>query len=67
MTRSQRAPHRGTWSLRLAATSPEVLLGDVDGNLQRIRVALQDAVARGAQLIVLPELATSGYVFADRG
>ncbi len=66
MTRSQRAPHRGTWSLRLAATSPEVLLGDVDGNLQRIRVALQGAVARGAQLIVLPELATSGYVFADR-
>ena len=55
-----------TRSLRLAATSPEVLLGDVDGNLQRIRVALQGAVARGAQLIVLPELATSGYVFADR-
>ena len=66
MTRSQSAPQRVTWSLRLAATSPEVLLGDVDGNLQRIRVALQGAVARGAQLIVLPELATSGYVFADR-
>lgn len=66
MTRSQRAPHRGTWSLRLAATSPEIVLGDVDGNLQRVRVALQAAVARGAELIVLPELATSGYVFADR-
>jgi len=66
MTRSQRAPHRGTWSLRLAATSPRVILGDVDGNLQRVRVALQGAVARGAQLIVLPELATSGYLFADR-
>ena len=66
MTRSQSAPQRVTWSLRLAATSPEVLLGDVDGNLQRIRVALQGAVARGAQLVVLPELATSGYVFADR-
>ena len=66
MTRSQSAPQRVTRSLRLAATSPEVLLGDVDGNLQRIRVALQGAVARGAQLIVLPELATSGYVFADR-
>jgi predicted amidohydrolase len=52
--------------LRLAATSPRVVLGDVDGNLQRIRVALQGAVARGAQLIVLPELATSGYVFTDR-
>jgi predicted amidohydrolase len=65
MTSSQSAPQRVTRSLRLAATSPEVLLGDVDGNLQRIRVALQGAVARDAQLIVLPELATSGYMFAD--
>ena len=66
MTRSQSAPQRVNRSLRLAATSPRVVLGDVDGNLQRIRVALQGAVARGAQLIVMPELATSGYVFADR-
>jgi predicted amidohydrolase len=55
-----------TWSLRVAAASPEIRLGEVDGNLQRIRVALQVAAAGGAQLIVLPELATSGYVFADR-
>src|SRR3954462_4846021 len=55
-----------TRMLRVAATSPEIRLGEVDGNLQRIRVSLQGAVARGAQLIVLPELATSGYVFADR-
>jgi predicted amidohydrolase len=66
MTGSQSDPQRVTWSLRLAATSPEVILGDVDGNLQSIRVALLGAVARGAQLVVLPELATSGYVFADR-
>ena len=55
-----------TRTLRVAATSPEIRLGEVAGNLQRIRSALQDAAARDAQLIVVPELATSGYVFADR-
>lgn len=48
------------------ALSPEVVLGDVDGNLARIRDAVAAAAARRARLIVLPELATSGYVFADR-
>lgn len=52
--------------LRVAAVSPEVLLGDVDGNLARIRAAVSAAARRRAQLIVLPELATSGYVFTDR-
>jgi predicted amidohydrolase len=53
-------------SLRVAAISPEIVIGDVDGNLDRIRSAISAAARRGAQLIVLPELATSGYVFADR-
>lgn len=52
--------------IRAIALSPEVVLGDVDGNLERIRDAVTAAAARGAQLIVLPELATSGYVFSDR-
>ncbi|MBV9942317.1 MAG: hypothetical protein JO262_09340 [Solirubrobacterales bacterium] len=30
---------------------------------QRAREAIADAVARGAQIVVLPELCTSGYVF----
>lgn len=53
-------------ALRVAAVSPEVVIGDVDGNLDRIRSAISAAARRGAQLIVLPELATSGYVFVDR-
>lgn len=53
-------------SLRVAAISPEIVIGDVGGNLDRIRSAISAAARRGAQLIVLPELATSGYVFADR-
>ncbi|KQR49752.1 carbon-nitrogen hydrolase [Microbacterium sp. Leaf161] len=52
--------------MRVAAISPEIVIGDVDGNLDRIRSAISAAARRGAQLIVLPELATSGYVFADR-
>ena len=52
--------------IRAIALSPEVVLGDVDGNLGRIRDAVSAAARRGAQLIVLPELATSGYVFEDR-
>jgi len=55
-----------TRSLRVAAVSPEIRVGDLGGNLERVRDALRHAAARGAQLIVLPELATSGYVFRDR-
>ncbi|WEK61753.1 MAG: carbon-nitrogen hydrolase [Candidatus Microbacterium colombiense] len=55
-----------TDSLRLAALSPEIVLGDVEGNLGRLRDAIAAAARRGAHLIVLPELATGGYVFTDR-
>lgn len=51
--------------LRAAAVSPEVVLGDVDGNVERVAEAIASAAARGASLIVAPELALSGYVFAD--
>ncbi|MET4781049.1 nitrilase-related carbon-nitrogen hydrolase [Glaciihabitans sp. UYNi722] len=56
-----------TWSLRVAATSPKIRLGEVASNVERIRAALESAVADDAELIVLPELATSGYVFTERG
>lgn len=52
--------------LRVAALSPEIVIGDLTGNLDRIRAAIAAAGRRDARLIVLPELATSGYVFADR-
>ncbi|MDR3359058.1 MAG: hypothetical protein LBO20_00050 [Bifidobacteriaceae bacterium] len=50
-------------SLRVAAASVDVLLGDVRENLSRAAAALRMCVQSGAQLIVLPELATSGYMF----
>jgi predicted amidohydrolase len=55
-----------TRSLRVAAASPDIVIGEVDGNLERIRAALQSASRAGARLIVVPELATCGYVFTDR-
>ncbi|GAA4344017.1 nitrilase-related carbon-nitrogen hydrolase [Microbacterium rhizosphaerae] len=58
-------PAQAPRSLRVAAASPEVELGDVAGNGERISDALRAAVEEGARLIVLPELATSGYVFTD--
>jgi predicted amidohydrolase len=53
-------------TLMVAAASPTIRIGDPDGNLTRIARAVQDAAGCGTGLIVLPELATSGYVFADR-
>jgi predicted amidohydrolase len=50
----------------VAAGPVDVVLGDVDGNIARIAAATRAAAAGGARIIVLPELATSGYVFASR-
>lgn len=54
-----------TDTLRVAALEVDIRLGDVDGNLARIRSAIERGAATGARLIVLPELATSGYAFRD--
>lgn len=53
-------------TLRAWAVTPDIRIGDLDGNLARVRAALRAIEPAGPQLIVLPELATSGYVFADR-
>jgi NAD+ synthase len=46
-------------TIALAQLNPTV--GDIDGNLARIRNARDRAAARGADLVVLPELAIIGY------
>src|SRR5689334_2053457 len=40
-------------------------IGDLDGNGERIVAAIADARAAGADIIVLPELVTSGYMLSD--
>lgn len=47
-----------------AQLAPE--LGELEGNRLRARLAIEDAARRGARLIVLPELALSGYCFAEQ-
>ncbi|WP_319446581.1 MULTISPECIES: nitrilase-related carbon-nitrogen hydrolase [unclassified Mycobacterium] len=51
-------------TIRVSAISLAIEFGCVEANLAAIRTALTRA-ERGAHLIVLPELATSGYVFTD--
>jgi predicted amidohydrolase len=43
------------------------LVGDLAANRALTTAAIREAVAHGAEIVLLPELATSGYVFADRG
>jgi 5-aminopentanamidase len=50
-------------SVACAQLAPQ--LGDLEGNRARAAAAIEDAAAQGATLVVLPELCTSGYVFAD--
>jgi 5-aminopentanamidase len=41
-------------------------IADTGGNRTAATTAIEQAAGDGAQLVVLPELASSGYVFADR-
>ena len=51
-------------TIRVSAVALPIVFGDVDANLAAIRAVLTGAQP-GPHLIVLTELATSGYVFAD--
>ncbi|HXQ18674.1 MAG TPA: NAD+ synthase [Acidimicrobiales bacterium] len=48
-------------SLRLVAAQLDTVVGDLEGNVERIRAALARAEATGADLCVFPELAITGY------
>lgn len=48
---------------RVAAVQFDPVVGDLAGNLDRAVEVVARSVAEGDRLIVLPELATSGYVF----
>jgi predicted amidohydrolase len=50
-------------TIRVAACQIDPQLGEVDRNLERIERAVADAAAEGPKLVVLPEAATTGYVF----
>lgn len=54
-----------TRSLTIAVRSPRIRAGALLENLAACRAAIEDAALAGADLIVLPELATSGYALVD--
>jgi NAD+ synthase (glutamine-hydrolysing) len=47
--------------MRLALAQLDVVVGDLDGNVAKIVAAIRDAESRGVDLVVLPELAVTGY------
>lgn len=52
-------------SVTVATCQLGPVLGEPEANLRRVLEAVTTAADRGAQVVVLPELATSGYVFTD--
>ena len=47
--------------MRIALAQLNVVVGDLDGNVERITAALTEAQGAAADLVVLPELAVTGY------
>jgi len=47
--------------MRIACAQLNTVVGDLDGNLALVREAIHAATARGAHLVLTPELALTGY------
>jgi predicted amidohydrolase len=52
-------------TIRVAACQIDPQLGEVDRNLEHIERVVAEAATSGAQLILLPEAAVTGYVFEN--
>lgn len=55
----------GNLSARIAVCQVKLAVGDTDHNAAAAREAIVSAAGSGAQIVVLPELTRSGYVFRD--
>ncbi len=51
--------------VRIACCQIHPTIGEVAANMELIEAQIREAVAAGADIVVLPELATSGYMFVD--
>ncbi|MFM7270985.1 MAG: NAD+ synthase [Actinomycetes bacterium] len=47
--------------IRVVAAQANLVVGDLDGNVERARAAVEAATGAGADLVVLPELTVTGY------
>lgn len=52
--------------MKIAAVQMDVLLGDVPQNLERMSERMQEAARNGAELVIFPECALTGYCFDSR-
>lgn len=50
---------------RLAVAQVRIAIDDPSGTREAVTAAVVEAASAGAEIVVLPELATTGYVFAD--
>ena len=66
--RSSNSPRSGAdnYSVRTAVFQFDVQIGDVEANLAAATRGVKQAAAAGADIVVLPEMATAGYAFGDR-
>ncbi len=62
---SEQASHDEA-AVRIACIQMEPIVGENDRNVRRSIEMIEEAVGKGATLIVLPELCNSGYVFDTR-
>lgn len=51
--------------IRVAAATPEIKVADVDYNKSQIQACVEEAAARKAKIVVLPELCLTGYTCSD--
>ncbi len=49
----------------VATAAPKVSVGDVEGNLTRIKELISEANASGADAIVFPEMSITAYTCGD--
>lgn len=51
--------------IRVAAITPRVKVGDINYNVRRILSLAKETAAKGAQVMVFPELCITGYTMGD--
>jgi adenosylcobinamide amidohydrolase/predicted amidohydrolase len=60
------APAKALEALRIALLHLDAVPGDVAGNRARIEAGIKEAIGHGADWVMTPELAETGYNFASR-
>jgi len=66
MKESSQTVGKNSTKLRLACVQMEPVVGELQKNRMRCLEFIRKAAEQGAQLVVLPELANSGYMFESR-